>query len=732
MNGFKWVFIFFFDNLLRGGISKQLDVSSKLVSSLCLCFAFLILPTESSGQAPLSIKAQDTLFYQSDSAITEIGPYCQTYVDEKAPIDVEQFKNLPDSLLQKTKSGTLTFGNATNAWVRLLVKNQTNEPLYLNFWGFGLTHIDIFTQNENGTFSVRQTGTEQNYANRDLKRGNIVINIGQSPQVVYIHLQSNLPLNSLVSLSALKPLANTYYERDTFNAICLGILIAMALYNLFLFFSVRESLYLYYFVYIMMALWSVAEMNSTWRHFIGWGLGLGTRQLLIISGILFTMRFLNTRAKLSLGHKVLVTIIGLFCVGIVLDTLDWQPFSNQLFQVTALTCLLVLPSLGILAYRQGNKSALPYSIAWTILIVSAILGVLTTHGILPVNFWTRNIFPIGTCIETILLAFALAYRIKEYRDASEAAQKLAIQRLEENEKLVNEQNQVLEVRVAERTEDLQTTLSQLQSTESQLVQSEKMAALGELTAGIAHEINNPVNFISSSLVPLKRNLSTMDSLIQQYESLTAANFEEKIKEIKAFREEIDYNYTKEEIGLLTNSINDGATRTAEIVRGLRNFSRTDESEQKKASVNEGLESTLLLMQSAFKKKNIQLVQDLGNLPNIHCFAGQLNQVFMNILTNAIQAMPDKGTITVNSFVDNSSNTIKVTIADTGKGMTEEVKTKIFQPFFTTKDVGEGTGLGLSISYGIIKKHDGQIDVESELGKGTVFVITLPITITNNQ
>ena len=201
-----------------------------------------------------------------------------------------------------------------------------------------------------------------------------------------------------------------------------------------------------------------------------------------------------------------------------------------------------------------------------------------------------------------------------------------------------------------------------------------------------------------------------------------------MKEIKAFEAEIDYDYTTEEIDLLTNSINDGATRTAQIVKGLRNFSRTDESEQKKASVNEGLESTLLLMQSAFKKKNIQLIKELGNLPEINCFVGQLNQVFMNILTNAVQAMTEKGTITVKSYVDKTTNTVKISIADTGKGMTEEVKTKIFQPFFTTKDVGEGTGLGLSISYGIIKKHDGQIEVESTVGKGTIFTITLPIGV----
>ena len=678
---------------------------------------------------PLSIKAQDTLVYPTDDSFVDIAAYCSFFKDEKSTLDFEQIKNLPDSVFKKLPKGSLSFGNTTaSVWVKFAVKNQTKEPLYLTFWGFGVLYLDAYTYNEKGELTVRQSGTYRPFMNRDLKRGHIALNIGQSPKVVYINLKSIWSLHTLVSLSALKPLSDTYYIRDTFNGICMGILIAMALYNLFLFFSVRERLYLYYFAYILVALVSVSELNSTYRFFIGWGGAIGLRESFLIMGVIFTMHFLNTRTMIPWGHKILWGFIGLLCLSFIFSLLEWQPFANEFYNAIAGIVVPIVPILGILAYRRGNKSALFYTIAWSNLVVFGSFVTLINMNIIPFTFWTNSAFAIGTCIETILLAFALAYRLKTYRDVSEKAQKLAIERLEENEKLVNEQNKVLEEKVTERTEDLQNTLTQLQNTESQLVQSEKMAVLGELTAGIAHEINNPVNFISSSIIPLKRNLAAIEQLVVQYRSLTPTNFEEKIKEIKAFEAEMDYDYTKEEISLLTSSINDGATRTAEIVKGLRNFSRTDEGEKRKASVNEGLESTLLLMQSAFKKKNIQLIKELGNLPEIYCFVGQLNQVFMNILTNAVQAMTEKGTITVKSFVDKSTNTVKISIADTGKGMTEEVKSKIFQPFFTTKKVGEGTGLGLSISFGIIKKHDGQIEVESTVGKGTIFTITLPIGV----
>ena len=697
-----------------------------------LIFIFFIFPL----LYPLSIKAQNTLTYTADQTLMDVGQHVLYYKDPSNTLNLEQIKNLPDSAFQKSASSILKLGNTTaSTWLKIGLKNQTDVPLFLAFQTNVIGELDAFIYDEADKLTTKQSGTERPFVQRDLNRSHNVINIGQSPKMVYVKVKSKYSLNIPLVLGRLEYLADHYQIQDMINGILVGILIAMALYNLFLFFSVKDRLYLYYCIYVLISLWAITHLNNiAW---LIWNKNVFLLQLVGVPYILlstwwFTVRFLNVDKEMPRVYTVIKVLFILIVCVIPLQVFDLQIPRTIVQQLLIFISGFSMLGLGVYSHYQGNKSAKYYVVAWFFLTIGAIISAFSFSGLIPYNSFTNSAVLYGACIESILLAFALANRINIYRAESAQAQTLAMERLADNEQLVREQNKVLEEKVTERTEDLQNTLTQLQNTESQLVQSEKMAALGELTAGIAHEINNPVNFISSSLPPLKRNLEAIDNLMQQYDSLTSDNFEEKIKEIKAYKAEIDYDYTKEEINLLTNSINDGTHRTTEIVKGLRNFSRFDGGEKTKASVNEGLESTLLLMQSAIKSKNIELVKDLGYLPEIYCFAGQLNQVFMNILTNAVQAMTGKGTITVKTFVDKPTNTVNISIADTGKGMTEDVKSKIFQPFFTTKGVGEGTGLGLSISYGIIKKHDGQIEVESTVGKGTIFTITLPIGLNTNE
>lgn len=265
--------------------------------------------------------------------------------------------------------------------------------------------------------------------------------------------------------------------------------------------------------------------------------------------------------------------------------------------------------------------------------------------------------------------------------------------------------------------ELNETHAKLQSTQEQLVQSEKMASLGQLTAGVAHEINNPINFVSSSIGSLGRDIEDLKLLLKTYE--------EKPSEAKDLAKQLDIDYTINEIDELMKGITEGANRTAEIVKGLRNFSRTDEAELKMADMNECLDSTSMILQTKLREKNIEIVKSFSKIPQINCYPGQLNQVFMNIISNSADAIEHKdGKIELQTKLIDKYVLIK--IKDNGKGMTNEVKKKIFDPFFTTKDVGSGTGLGLSISYGIIEKHNGKIEVESNEGSGTIFTISLPL------
>jgi signal transduction histidine kinase len=278
---------------------------------------------------------------------------------------------------------------------------------------------------------------------------------------------------------------------------------------------------------------------------------------------------------------------------------------------------------------------------------------------------------------------------------------------------------------------LNLTLEELKKAQAQLVSSEKMASLGQLTAGIAHEINNPVNFTYAGALSLKTDFNELIQLLEQYRLVTLENVTTALPLAKDMEKKVAYPEIRYEIDELLVSVKRGAERTAEIVKSLRTFARLDEDTLKKADIEENLDATLVMLNSQYKER-IEIVKKYGKVPQIECFPGQLNQVFMNILLNAIQAIEGSGKIYIStSYPAAHANgkykeAVEISIRDTGTGMSEEVKQNIFEPFFTTKDVGMGSGLGLSVSFGIIEKHKGEIKVFSELGKGSEFAIILPL------
>ncbi len=266
--------------------------------------------------------------------------------------------------------------------------------------------------------------------------------------------------------------------------------------------------------------------------------------------------------------------------------------------------------------------------------------------------------------------------------------------------------------------------NKLHKAQMQLVQAEKMASLGQLTAGIAHEINNPINFVSANIEPLKNDIADVLEILHKYEEVIEnKGLKAHFNTVDKLKHELELDYIRGEIHALLRGIEEGAVRTKEIVKGLRVFSRLDENAIKLFHIHEGLDSTLTLLKSKLGDR-IEVIKNYGNLPSIEGFPGKINQVFMNILINAVHAMPERGKIFITTSV--KENFVQISIRDTGTGMSEEVKSRIFEPFFTTKDVGEGIGLGLAISFGVIEQHKGNIAVESVLGKGTEFIVTLPI------
>jgi len=274
-----------------------------------------------------------------------------------------------------------------------------------------------------------------------------------------------------------------------------------------------------------------------------------------------------------------------------------------------------------------------------------------------------------------------------------------------------------------RNAELARQKTEMQRLQAQILQTEKMASLGQLAAGIAHELNNPAGFIYSNIDMLKHYIERLKRCLSQYDEVGLPP--EATARINSIKKEIDYDNIVADLGSILSDCYLGAERIRDVVQNLRLFSRLDEAEFKRIDVNEGIESTVRLLSGFYKSGEIALTHDYGDLPQINCYAAQLNQVWMNLLANAAQAIGTaKGAVHIKTWCD--AHTVIVSIRDTGPGMTSEQLRRIFDPFFTTKAVGEGTGLGLSISHGIIERHDGRIKVESAPGKGTTFTVFLPV------
>ena len=300
----------------------------------------------------------------------------------------------------------------------------------------------------------------------------------------------------------------------------------------------------------------------------------------------------------------------------------------------------------------------------------------------------------------------------------------------QKEAIVSQRDKVLAAKKALETQkrELENTLGNLKLAQSQLIQSEKMTSMGVLTAGIAHELNNPINFVSGNVGPLRRDIDDLFSLIKIYEeSMKSHNLKTEISEAEAYKEKLDYTFLIKEIISLLEGIEEGAIRSSQIIKGLRSFSRLDQEKCQSYNIHEGIDSSLILLNNQIKDR-IVITKEYGDFDDIECFPGKLNQVIMNILTNSIQAIEGRGEISIQTI--SSDIGIKIIIKDNGVGMSPEVKKHIFEPFFTTKEVGKGTGLGLSISFGIIEQHNGNIDIISKPGKGTEIIISLPRTLTN--
>ena len=550
---------------------------------------------------------------------------------------------------------------------------------------------------------------------------------------VYVRIKSDKQLQLPIFLVTKQESARIALSRNLFIGGYIGIMLVMLLYNLFIFLSTRDRNYFLYSIYIVFVL--LAQMS-----FIGFlsyyaypnNIWLKEHSSLIltvctaISANIFMNHFIQAEENVRHFRPVMGSFYLLLVVGVVLDIIGLRLLAYGMVQALSLILAIYVLAVAIIVTRRNVRSAKFFLVAWCIFLTGIVIFVFKDWGIVPYNDLTKHMMTIGSAVEVVLLSFGLADKINVLRREKELSQAEALRMAKENERFIRDQNVVLEQKVTERTHALQESNDHLKRTQSQLVSAEKMASLGQLTAGIAHEINNPLNFISSNIPPLKRDLQDLKEVLDAYRAASKDN--PAMRDIHALEERIGVDFTVKEVHEILACMETGAARTSEIVQGLRTFSRLDEDDLKEADINEGLRSTVVVLGPQFRDQ-VKVHYDLADLPPLECFPGKLNQLFMNLLNNAAHAVKQRhgesgGVVGISTRVEGDQ--VVVRIEDNGMGMDESIQARLFEPFFTTKEVGEGTGLGLSIAQGIAEKHHGRITVESVVAQGTVFTITLPV------
>lgn len=719
------------------------------VSKYLLLIVFTFLLQHAYGQ--------EVIRYNDINKIQQIGGGVQILEDPHNAYSIEDILS-SDKFVNSTQEVPNFEITPSTYWIKFNIANNTeNDKLTLELAYPTIDSVTFVRVYPDGGYTATYTGEYIPYYDREYENQNYIFDLDIPKgeiRTFLLKLNASEQLQVPLELGSSQNILQAVSVRDLIFGLYIGIILVMFFYNLFIFFTVKDNNYLYYVFYIIFVGLTQACVQGYAAKFLYPSSPYLANFMMVlvpamvgVTALLFLRVFLQLKQKLpklNIGINILLVFYGIV---IISGLLKHYRFAAQAVQINAMIGSVYVVIIGSILSARGNRTAKFFLLAWSIFLASVVVFVLRNFGVLPYNNFTYYALQIGSALEVVLLSFALADKINILRKEKEESQAQTVSALEENARIIKEQNVILETKVNERTlelkksnEDLSKTLVDLQEAELQLVESEKMASLGQLTAGIAHEINNPINFVTSNVKPLKRDVDMIIDILNQVEELTYSDIsiDEKRSKVEELKEEYDFDYLKTEIDYLLKGINEGSSRTAEIVKGLRVFSRLDEDDLKRADINEGIDSTLVIVNNLLNNE-VVVEKDYASLPVVECYPGKLNQVFLNIISNGIQAVKEKykgeagGKIQIKTY--NDENTVTICIKDNGTGMDEHTKKKVFEPFFTTKDVGEGTGLGMSIAYNTIKKHNGDIEINTTLGEGTEFIITIPIvhvTIENTE
>ncbi len=698
---------------------------------------FVVLPIFFLLQL-VRINAQPIIHLQDTSNSKSIGKYTSYFRDGHGSNIQKILQPAIQSQFKVYSQDAPNFGSTADAvWLRFVVKKTADQQFYLQIGSAFIDSIALYAVNGNQVKEIQLSGDNYVFSQRAIKVTTFLfpLNIAAgASQVYFLRTKTMQPFFFPLRVGTLDAFMEDTHKLDFIQGIYLGFMLLIFLYNSFLYFSTKEKLYLLYAAYVVSITWFMSTIFQYVFEYLWPGTpvinqyAVASSALTMLTATLFTREFLHTRKLATRLHKFSNIFIAWGILDFILVFTPFQIIALMLAQAGIMLMAIYFLIAGVTTLRGGYHPAKFYLVAWGFLIAGFIAAILETVNVLPVMSYI-NSMQIGSAIEVMLLSLALADRINIYKKEREEAQAGALQMAHEKAELISKQNSLLEQKIKERTVELTQSLKHLKDTQAQLIQNEKMASLGELTAGIAHEIQNPLNFVN--------NFSEINKDI--LEELKAEHLKPKPERDDKLEEALINDMIENE-----KKINHHGKRADAIVKGMLQHSRTSTGIKEPTDINALCDEYLRLSYHGLRAKDKSfnadfktdfdesLSADEAGIGKINIVSQDIGRVLLNLINNAFYAVNERQKITKENYQPTvllsskkMGDKVILTVKDNGNGIPQNIVDKIFQPFFTTKPTGQGTGLGLSLSYDIVKAHGGELKVETKENEGVSFIIQLP-------
>ncbi len=679
---------------------------------------------------PISLKSQETGIWNDNQNCKDITNSVRYVIDENKSFSIEDVEklNLKDSLKLIGKQIFNFPISADVFWFYFSVKNPDTSDLVIALNQAVVGDIKLFFKESDGVWKTKQIPQRGLWYKKEMKSHLNSFMLSKNIENYYLRIDTR------TTPFIFKIWKKSSYDEQTIKnlivlAMIFGFMLFVVLYNLFLFYTSRRIDYFLYCLliggYILFSFTNTGYLHYLIKDAEIWQWYKWLPIILQPLGMLYTMIFLNIK-KYPLPFKIGSALFIYFMSYWIWNLFLPIPSVALISQMHAMIGMLGQVGLGVYAGKKGDKIGYYFAAAYIMMSIFGALDISFINFGVPKYPFDINYITIAFLFEVIILSYLLTKRI-EWENRSiiqsrEETQKKLLATTLENERIIKNQNVILEQEVEQRTKELQNSLDHLKKAQAQLIQSEKMASLGELTAGIAHEIQNPLNFVN--------NFSEVSA--ELVEEIDAELNKGDINEAKNITNDLKSNLEK---------INHHGKRAADIVKGMLQHSRNNSGQKELTDINVLCDEYLKLAYHGLRAKDKSFNATLetefdSSIPKVNVVSQDLGRVILNIITNAFYAVNERSKNVLANNKDyspmvsirtkKSGNKIEIAISDNGAGIPNHIKDKIFQPFFTTKPTGQGTGLGLSLAYDVIKSHDGELKVDTEINKGTVFTITLTI------